>query len=425
MRITSNPLENYGFITWEATDENVAYYRLEIQELDWETGDTLASALERFEIWDKCFAKIPDIYLGEPAAYRQFRFQLEGYDSSHNPIPTMKTWGDGQPATKGCYWDCESSNFAYRIQQYDAPQGGWNYRMEFAYETEDEELSVKIPYFRWFSVSEFNSHIGIASQPITAIGNPQWHNYWSWSGDNGFIPQAGGVFSLTSTNLPHLSVVEQDFSLPPSFWNHLGHEITSSTVKGIRQGFGQWFSDWATSIFQVTNYGTDHCESTPDLSYMRQFLSQQLNIDPSLTCPPNLGGGNYGGGYDDGTPGNPGGFDLIKYWRWEFVKKPLGGYGGGGSSGSEYQGTPLDQEIVFFNEDDWMSRISDLFAHDHPGTAEERFTHILAQSELFALEQFDSVRTVPLNGSFSTFFNSDGTPSFPGLNHRRVVQTEC
>lgn len=272
---------------------------------------------------------------------------------------------------------------------------------------------MAIPYFRWFSVADFNSHIGHSNEG-PATGNHYWHSYSNWQQ---FITSAGGVYGLGTTTLPHLSVVEQDLSLSPSYWDHLGHEITSPTVKGIRQGLGQWFEHQLSfGMYQVLGYGTDYCESTPDLIFMRQFLTQQLNIDPALTCPPNLGSGPSGGGGIGGTPVPPGGFDLIKYWRWEFVKKPLGGYGGGGEGGSESQGTPLDQEIVFFNEDNWQKRISDLFAHDAPGTEEERFAYILSQSELFSLERFDSVQTVILNGNFNTFFNSDGTPSFPVLS---------
>lgn len=213
MRITSNPLENYGFTTWEADDDNVAYYRLEIQELDWEGGDTIINTLERIEIWDKCFVKIADDYLTEPAPYRQFGFLLQGYDSNHNSMPTVMAADDGPPATKGCYWECESSDFAYRIQQYDNPNGGWNYRFEQAYETFDEELSMAIPYFRWFSTADFNIHIG-HSGGLVPPGLAQWHNYGDWES---FIDNVGGPFSLASKSLPHLIVAEQDFALSPTY----------------------------------------------------------------------------------------------------------------------------------------------------------------------------------------------------------------
>jgi hypothetical protein len=369
------------------------------------------NTLESIEIWDKCFAKIADTYLGEPAPYKQMRFLLQGYDSNHNPIPMLTAKGDGQPATKGCFWDCESSDFAYRIQQYDSPNGGWNYRIDRAYETEDEELNVRIPYFRWFSPYLFNTHTHDDNQVMA-----QWHNYLGWS----IFKNAIGYYGtgINSTTLPHYQVVQQDLSTGPNYWDNLGHEITSSTVKGIQKGFGQWFVITWSSSSTVVGHGTDFCESTPDLAFMRQFMSQQLNINPAFTCPPNLGGGPSGGGNSGGPIKFPGGFDLIKYSRWEFVKKPLGSYGGGGegSSDSGHQGTPLDQEIVFFNGDNRMERISDLFAPEVSGSVEERFAHILSESELFALERFDSVRTVMIYGNFDSFFSPNGTPTFPDLN---------
>lgn len=420
MHITSNPLENYGFITWEADNENVAYYRLEIQELDWESGDTIVDIVERSEIWDKCFAKIADAYLREPEPYRQFRFQLEGFDSSHNPIPTLKTYGDGEPATKGCFWECESSNFAYRIQQYDAPQGGWNYRFAEAYETENEDLSVRIPYFRWFSPAQFDTHTPLVNQ-VTA----NWHNYNGWDSFRGFINYYNG--GIASTTLPHYQLVQQNMGLPPGYFDNEGYPIASPEVRGIKKGWGQWYAFFVGSSVQINGVGVDWCETTPDLTFMRQFMTDGLNIVPALTCPPNLGGGNSsGGGIGDNPPVPPGGFNLLGYWRGEFVQKPKPGDGEGDS-----QDNSLDDEIIFFDGDNWMSRISDVFAHDSHGSTEERFTQVLSQSEFFGLERFDSTRTVLLSGSFDTFFNSDGTPYFPnlsltqGMYRLTVKKTDC
>lgn len=413
LHITSSPFENYGFITWVDENEEADYFRLEVHELNWESGDTLSSIAKRFEIWDRCFAKVPNAYLGEPDPYTQYRLVLRGFDSNHNPIPNVQARLDGPPATKGCYWDCESSDFAYRIQQYDNPNGGWNYRIEMAYETEDEDLNLKIPYLRWFSNTEFNEHIGLNNNSGVPPGPSTWHNYWSWNPQ--FINSVGGHTGLNSTSLPHLMVVQQNMTTAPNYWNNLGHAIYSPTVKGIRKGFGQWFTVFAPVVPQVIGFATDFCESNPDLATMRQFMTNQLNIDPALTCPPNLGGGGtIGGGFNEDPPVPPGGFNVIKYWAKEFIKeKPPGG---GSNNGGGSSGLFLDDEIIFFDADNWMERISEVFAYGEPGSVEERFTSILSESELFALERFGRERTVILNGNFSTFFNIDGTPIFPTLN---------
>ena len=401
LHITSSPFENYGFITWVDENEEADYFRLEVHELNWESNDTLSSVVLRWEIWDKCYTKVPNKYLKDPEPYKSYKIVIQGFNSNHNPLPEIQATIDGPPAKKTCYWDCESSDFAYRIQAYDNPNGGWNYRFERAYQTEDEELNLRIPYFRWFSPAQFNTHTSNSTMS-------QWHNYMGWSIFWQAVNNGGGINYST---LPHYQVVQQDMTTTPNFWDNLGHEITSPTVRGIQKGFGQWFSSFfTTSVVQVTGFGTDFCEDNPDLTTMRQFMTNQLNINPSLTCPPNLGsGGTTGGGYS-GDPLPPGGFNLIKYWAGEAIKDK------GVEDGEESSGLVLDDEIIFFTADNWLERIADVFAYGEPGSVEERFTSVLSESELFALERFDRERTVVLNGNFNTFFNSDGTPVFPTLN---------
>jgi hypothetical protein len=158
LHVTSCPFENYGFMIWTDESGDADYFRIEVRELNWESGDTLNSIVKRFEIWDKCYAKVPNAYLRAPDPFKQYQLVLSGFDSNHNPVAEVQAKLDGPSATKDCFWDCESSEFAYRIQQYDIPQGGWSFRFEKAFQTEDEELHVKIPYFRWFSPTQFTTH---------------------------------------------------------------------------------------------------------------------------------------------------------------------------------------------------------------------------------------------------------------------------
>lgn len=108
-QITNSSFENYGFVTWNTVDTSVRYVHLEIHELNWQSGDTPTSVAERFEIWDKCYAKVPNAYLAAPPAYKQYKMVLKGYDHAHNPLPDVAAISS-PPATKGCFWDCESSN---------------------------------------------------------------------------------------------------------------------------------------------------------------------------------------------------------------------------------------------------------------------------------------------------------------------------
>jgi hypothetical protein len=133
-----------------------------------------------------------------------------------------------------------------------------------------------------------------------------------------------------------------------------------------------------------------------------QFMTNELNISPALTCPPKLGGGSSGGGgFDEGPPVGPNVITITLMWKREPYNPP--GNGNGNGSPMPF----LDDEFIFFKNENWIERVAEIFAHGEPGAVEERFTSILAQSELFAIERFDHERAVVLHGNHSTFFDAN------------------
>lgn len=418
LTLVGEPLSNYGFVIWTGGDD-AEYHRLTVYEVHWDMDDTLNVAIaERFEIWDKNYAKVPDRYLGFEENAKSFYFELQGFDQSHNPVGGSNglvygDLGDGKNGTKTCHWDCESSQYALRIQAYNMTFGENNYRVERAYEYENEELNVRIPYFQWFSPQEFNEHTtDIYLFPLA--GNPGWHGYAGWSQFFGFISH-----TLAVSNLPHYQISQQNVD-NPTFYNGLGHPIATSTVRGIRKGLGPWYD---AGVLMMNGLNPNYCDgaSSHNVHSLIGMFNQALNISPTLACTPLLQGSNGGGGLTPDVPIAPGGFNIAAHERKQAMKCPPGDPSPSCNGGSAE--TILQDEIIFIDEDNWMEIVAGVFAFDEPGTDEERFTQILATSQAFSLVKHEQEPEILVNGSQNTFFTPEGTPVFPVLDFGEGLYT--
>jgi len=245
-----SPKENYGFLIWEDDNEDIAYYRATIHKTTITATDTTTEIAHRSEVWDRSFLKIPHMYTSRDEASSGVTYQVEltGFDDSHNQVNDETFVNDllagGGGGQLGCYWDCVSSEYAYRIQQYISAQGFKNYGLSQAYEIWDDDLNVQVPYYQYFGAPDFFNHVLEGSGGST--GNPNWHNFWDWSAVTDFTHDPNvSVSEWPSYVVRYLGVGEGDYV------DGYGHDITASIVYGLQKGYGPWFYNDQIEAFEV------------------------------------------------------------------------------------------------------------------------------------------------------------------------------
>jgi hypothetical protein len=411
LTIHGDPKTQYGFLTWTNENPAAAYHLLNVQQLQVVNGDTSFVVLYRNEVWGKNYVKIPDAYVRNYGVEHPYQVTLTPHKANNEPISEdmYSSTGGGDGGVPGCFWECVSNQWAFRIQQYEL-NSQFNYRIEMAKEVVDEELNMEVPYYMHFTPIDFNNYVGLGSGSGSGSGNPNYHNWSDWA----FL-----TFYYINPNLTAPGYAYMQFSQTPPYYmgycDELGHEITTPIVHGIRKGFGPYWSPETGSTLMVNGLTANYCEANlgANLISMMQFMSQQLDLDVALDCPLLMEGGsciNFGGGSGDG--GSPDdGIDDIKdlvsaYKRYIMIGSGLVGSGGG----------VLDEEIILVDGNNWLTMVTDIFANDVSGSEGEKFAALLTDVEHFSIMSHNEGSRVMVQGHNASFFDHTGSPVFPVLN---------
>ena len=133
LKIIGTPAENFGYLKWQNDDPNVEYHRYEIKRQIITSSDTTSVTVSRGEIWRDNYLWIPVDYWSKQAADTVYSIHLKAVDASHEDLDHEIVNAAGPNTGLGqvdCFWECVSSTYAFKIQQYNTPHGTYNYRLE-------------------------------------------------------------------------------------------------------------------------------------------------------------------------------------------------------------------------------------------------------------------------------------------------------
>lgn len=387
IELLGEPEENYGYLIWKGDTSQIEYYRYTISERIHTPSGIQLNTLERGEVWNRTFLYINPIYWSKfELNGTEYALQIQGVDNNGLDIPGEDLEiCSGCPAfVPDCFWECVSSDYAYRLQMFEGTGGTNNYRLEMARQTDLDGVSV--PYYEWFNTSDFNNYIlnpfNAPLRGMSNFSNPS--DYWE--------------------NAPFQMVKILSEDNDGSFHNYARDEIEGD-VYGIQKGLGQWYPEESETIWEVN---VNYCEDAEPFETVNTYFNNMFGFDPALICMPDLGSGDYEEWEDDGPPG------PYKDWINFIVPvKYKPDDNGGGSNG--------DGGIVVDNTN-WTEYVSDLFNfNSDPYTDSElRYSEMLMNCQTISVsklaeEGYENI----LLGSTSAFTDPNGLPNIPIMNFEK------
>lgn len=280
---------------------------------------------------------------------------LDGNDIDEVYLPLCS----GCPATEeGCYWECVSSTYAYRIQMYDGTFN--NYRLELARETDLE--GAEVPYYEWFSATEFLNYVTNPSSALISYRSmPNFHPLDDYINEPPFFmvnfpaDEADGVYR-----------------------NSVG-EIIEGEVYGIQKGLGPWYVDNSETIEGITG---DYCNMAggageASFATIVSFFNNESDVSSDLECDADLGASGY---YYGGEEYEYSYTDWVKYTYG--VKYGDGEYGDDGEDGDGSSG-------IVVEGGNWTEFVADVFnfTMDDFDDPDLRYSEMLMNCQLFSVSK--------------------------------------
>lgn len=251
--IKGSPLSNHGYLILDETAApSVEFYQVSIISKTYSPSDPLGyteSILKKYEIWDSNFLKIDKAFWDLEQNNSYNIVHVEAYDSNGEMISEEDEvleygMGDdrhlegGPTHFRADYWDCVSSNYAYRIQQWrsvELPSIGY-YSLLPVQQYQDD--GTEIPYYQYFDEVGVNIYTNFLQ-------------YYPPGG--GYAVDSDGNLELDQNGNP---VVEGPIQMNPAF-------------HGLQ---GQWNDAYLQSM-----------ETDQDDDYVRTFFSfNQYETDGSV-----------------------------------------------------------------------------------------------------------------------------------------------
>lgn len=412
-RLIGNPDNSHGYLVWATDTAIVKYHRYEIYKNPFSHDDTTTTIISRGEVWGKNYLLMPyEYFRPEAKDSAHYTFKLIGVDSNHDDVPEDNIRGPvGGVGHMMCWVECHSSDYAYRIAQFQVAGSGPNnipngydfsYSLQMAYASEEEGNQVY--HYRYFSEQEFSWYTGIG-QAGAGTGQPNYHNMYHWGETH------------NSNAYPEDFIVTLENTGGSTFYDNTGAEIGGSTVKGIRKGFGPWYP----SSPNVTNTLMNKCYGAgpeDNLNTWRLFINQNNpDLSPQLACAALLGGYTGDNPHHDDNNGEVGGNTPDNPCNVGFTYGPY--MGGGGAGYTSFYGHYIECE-------DWQSD-----GHSGPNGdqgANIKFTDAITSCELYKVIRIDrDAPKVLISGGASSFVTEDGSPNIPAHNfepgiHRLTVK---
>ncbi len=401
--VIGTPDDSFGYLIWTTDTSKVKFYKYEFTKTDFLDDDYNELILDRGEIWRQNHILVPYEYFKPSDGDRfGYSYRLTAVDHHNKDLPDIAMGPVGGMGYDVCYWQCHSKDWAFRINQKNMPNGTKNYTLKMAYDIEEE--GYKVPFYRYFSSSEFQAYTGhMIGGPSVGYGNPQYHNVGCW-------PQPYSNICA----VPQDIIVAYENTGSAQFFDNTGALIISEYVYGIQKGLGPWYP----SSPHVLGSTADYCDGPGNMSTSLEQMMTLLNEDihdtmPHLHCPILLGG------YTGSLPNN--------------ADDPPGTIGPGSNNG------PCHNVWTY---GPWMGLgFTDFYSHhihcerDLNNTSNNSgteglgaFAEDLVNCQVYKLVRFDRTGAVIVaQGSASTFVTASGSPNIPTHNfqpgiHRLTIK---
>jgi hypothetical protein len=392
LKFLGTPENSFGYYIWQNDDPAAMYHRYEIERTIKNTTDTLTIIIERGEIWRENHLFFPLEYYNEAVSDTSFEFSIYAVDENHQDIPDE--YVTGQPGGSGevdCFWECVSSTYAFKIQQFNTPNGNHNYRLMA---TTPFGSFAPPYYYEWVDPGFYISNLQVDLFNAT---DASWRDYYGITHENEFDAMAAD------------QIIQIDNS--GSYFTSNGVEIEGPQfVYGIKKHIGP-YADYLLEDIEYGPTTADHCDfyemNQLGLNGMMNVMNDQLynngSINTIIECPSNLADYDYVD--NNGGNGDPWQNDYIKlldkYLKW-LTKANLG-----------------NDDGIVIGEVDWNEFVSDFYSFQlgEYEDATARFAEIALNSSMFRLSKIDIDTTeLIVNGSGYAFTDPEGYPNIPVIS---------
>lgn len=392
LELTGTPEDSFGYLIWKNNDANIAYNRFEIQQTIVSSTDTISRVISQGEIWRQNHLFVPMEYYSNQESDTSYQVKLYAVGSDHvdNPdhIEFAQIGGTGE---KDCFWECVSSTYAFRIQQYNTPNAMHNYRLEST--TPFGSLAPPY-YYEWMDPAFY---VGTFRGNLFDAGNSEWRDYYGIDAENEYnAMQADQIIKLDNTG---------------SYFTSNGVEIHGPQfLYGIKKHIGPYAEYDPIEDLEYGPTTADHCDfyevNSDGLGGMIDVMNNELydlgRINTIIQCLANQADFDYtdnNGG--NGDPWTNLYVELInKYNKWLFDTSPS-------DAGIVLEEGVFDE----FVSDFYSFSLGD---YDDPTT---RFAEIALNSSMFRLTKISNDSTeLIVSGSGFAFVDAQGYPNIPTIN---------
>jgi hypothetical protein len=388
MELVGEPDNSHGYLLWTTDTALINYYRYTISERIVDTNGVQLNIVERGEIWDQTFIYIDPVYWrSDKIQGNGYSILIQGVDDNGMDIPNeeIQICSGCNSGFDGCYWECISSHYAYRIQQnggYNGP-GSYNYQLQ---EARDEDIDgTSSFYYEWFNASDFESFTETGG-----TGDPDYRG----------MPFFNPAYQI---NLEPYFMI----AFPPNgetYYDGFGH-IIEGDIYGIKKGLGPWYMH---NSEQVVNYTGDKCDMPGDqgqatFGHMRNFMNSELDLNQNLECAHDLGQGGYI------YPDEP---------DYEQMVYLMGTYFGDQNTGGDDDGDNEDGGGIILNDGNWEYYVCELmnFTLETYLDTSLRYSEMLMDAQLFSILKLGDSGYEPFFiGNLTSFADSTGVPNMPVL----------
>lgn len=315
-----DPHLGQGYVVLDVSDAyDEEYFEIKIFERFYNSEGYSDELIEHYELAGKNYKKIPREYINNGAYLLQAiahtsdgevvspKYELDMFLPFENPGNV------GSNEYCAATFKCNGPDYAWEIDQFYDDNGGTSYfslSSAVKQPTQDNPNAQVIPYYRYFSDTEFQSFrdaIVIPDYKGTGVKAPT--PYYGASEKEIYSPyMSPNVIRLT--NSPN-----------KNYYNVNGNLITSSTVWGVRKSLGKWAKGYA-------NHTTDYYTLSPLTSSDRPVAMNKIDqndnnngdLIPDMECSAN-----------PNDPNCPSDWDWVDHeedferndtiiWPWDILK---------------------------------------------------------------------------------------------------------
>jgi hypothetical protein len=236
-QVLLTPTKANGFAVWTDTHPDVRFWEVSIFERTPLTDSTHQDVrVWRHEEWHNNIIFIPEEFRPE-GIINKFGIFLTGWNASHQPIieeaivPFLEAGGGSHPWLESCYVVCNSSDYAWKLQQLLPTNGSFGPKYQLGPASHfNPELEEFVPYYEFMTWDYFYN---------VFVTNEQYHT--SYYNIFGWIEH---IIMATNNDLnnPYKRTIINSESI--IYRDKYGAVISDATFVGIRKAMGNWNHIW-------------------------------------------------------------------------------------------------------------------------------------------------------------------------------------